>query len=45
MWQTFVNKDLSAFKVELKWSKVTQDRLAWTQLLATARTWLGPDSG
>ena len=37
--QAVVHIDVSALKVEPKWYKVTQDRLAWTQLIATVRTW------
>lgn len=36
--QRLKDKDLSAIKVELKWSKLAQSRQAWRQLIATVRT-------
>lgn len=38
-WQAVLPMDVATFKVEPKWCKVTHDRLAWTQLVATVCTW------
>ena len=37
-WRTVVRKDLSNFKVGLKWYELAQNRRAWRQLIATVRT-------
>ena len=34
-WRTIVHKDLRALRVELKWYRLAQDRLAWRQLITS----------
>ena len=37
-WWTVVHKHLSAHQVEFTWYKITHDRTAWRQLIATVYT-------